>query len=104
MWNTLVENQTNLKIKSLRTDNGLEFVNQEFNDLCAKYGIQRHKTVKNTPQQNGVAERMNRTLLNKVRCLMIESGLSKPYWGEALYNACYLINRSPSRVNEFMNT
>ena len=102
VWKTLVENQTNLKIKSLRTDNGLEFVNQEFNDLCAKYGIQRHKTVKNTPQQNGVAERMNRTLLNKVRCLMIESGLSKPYWGEALYNACYLINRSPSRVNEFM--
>ncbi|KAK4388108.1 Retrovirus-related Pol polyprotein from transposon TNT 1-94 [Sesamum angolense] len=49
-----------------------------------------------TPQQNGVAERMNRTLLNKVRCLLISSGLAKSFWGEALLTAAYLINRSPS--------
>ncbi|KAL0417179.1 UNVERIFIED_CONTAM: Retrovirus-related Pol polyprotein from transposon TNT 1-94 [Sesamum latifolium] len=47
-------------------------------------------------QQNGVAERMNRTLLNKVRCLLISSGLPKTFWGEALLTAAYLVNRSPS--------
>ncbi|KAL0419100.1 UNVERIFIED_CONTAM: Retrovirus-related Pol polyprotein from transposon TNT 1-94, partial [Sesamum radiatum] len=49
-----------------------------------------------TPQQNGVAERMNRTLLEKVRCMLISSGLPKSFWGEALVTAAYLINRSPS--------
>ena len=86
------------KLKILRTDNGLEFINNEFNLLCSKFGIVRHRTVKHTPQQNGVAERMNRTLLNKVRCLLISSGLGKSFWGEALVTACYLVNRSPNRV------
>ena len=96
-WKILVETQTNTKLKVLRTDNGLEFVNDEFNKLCLEYGIERHRTVIKTPQQNGIAERMNRTLLNKVRCLLLESGLAKKFWGEALYTACYLINRSPNR-------
>ncbi|KAK4397943.1 Retrovirus-related Pol polyprotein from transposon TNT 1-94 [Sesamum angolense] len=61
--------------------------------LCDEFGIKRHKTTPYTPQQNGVAER---TLLNKVRCLLISSGLSKTFWGEALSTAVYLINRSPS--------
>ncbi|GKC90446.1 retrotransposon protein, putative, ty1-copia subclass [Tanacetum coccineum] len=66
-WKQLVENQTGRKLKKLRTDNGLEFCNQEFNNLCKESGIARHLTVAGTPQQNGLAERMNRTLLNKVR-------------------------------------
>ncbi|GJY59129.1 retrovirus-related pol polyprotein from transposon TNT 1-94 [Tanacetum coccineum] len=64
-WKQLVENQTGRKLKKLRTDNGLEFCNQEFNNLCKESGIARHLTVAGTPQQNGLAERMNRTLLNK---------------------------------------
>ena len=80
-WKVFVETQTGCKIKTFRTDNGLEFINDEFNELCIKYGIQRHKTVARTPQQNGVAERMNRTLLNKVRCLLIQSGLPKKILG-----------------------
>ena len=48
-----------------------------------------------TPQQNGVAERMNRTLLERVRCMLLPTGLSKRFWGEALMTATYLINRSP---------
>ncbi|KAL0367537.1 UNVERIFIED_CONTAM: Retrovirus-related Pol polyprotein from transposon TNT 1-94 [Sesamum radiatum] len=60
------------------------------------YGGNRHRTTPYTPQQNGVAERMNRTLLNKVRCLLISSGLSKSLWGDALMTAAYLINKSPS--------
>lgn len=97
-WKIFVETQKDFRIKTLRTDNGLEFINDEFNELCIKHGIQRHRTVVKTPQQNGIAERMNRTLLNKVRCLLIQSGMPKKYWGEALFTACYLINRSPSRV------
>ncbi|KAL2243544.1 UNVERIFIED_CONTAM: Retrovirus-related Pol polyprotein from transposon TNT 1-94 [Sesamum indicum] len=95
-WKNLVENQTGYKLKALRTDNGLEFCNKQFTELCEKFGIKRHKTTPYTPQQNGVAERMNRTLLNKVRCLLISSGLPKTFWGEALLTAAYLINRSPS--------
>ncbi|KAL0439031.1 UNVERIFIED_CONTAM: Retrovirus-related Pol polyprotein from transposon TNT 1-94 [Sesamum latifolium] len=94
-WKVLVENQTGNKLKALRTDNGLEFCNQQFTELCNEFGIKRHKITPYTPQQNGVAERMNGTLLNKVRCLLI-SFLSKSFWGEALMTAAYLINRSPS--------
>ncbi|KAK4385413.1 Retrovirus-related Pol polyprotein from transposon TNT 1-94 [Sesamum angolense] len=94
-WKFFVENQTGKTLKTLRTDNGLEFCNQQFTNLCDEFGIKRHKTTPCTPQQNDVAERMNRTLLNKVRCLLISSGLSKTFWG-ALSTAVYLINRSPS--------
>ncbi|KAL2237106.1 UNVERIFIED_CONTAM: Retrovirus-related Pol polyprotein from transposon TNT 1-94 [Sesamum indicum] len=106
-WKNLVENQTDKKLKSLRTDNGLEFCNKQFSEMCDKYGIRRHKTNPYTPQQNGVAERMNRTLLDKVRCLLISSGLPKTFWGEAVLTAAHLINLSPSvplsgKVPEFM--
>ena len=57
--------------------------------------------MRNTPQQNGIAERMNRTLLNKVRCMLVGSEMSKPFWWEALNTATYLINRSPSSAIEF---
>ncbi|KAL0438177.1 UNVERIFIED_CONTAM: Retrovirus-related Pol polyprotein from transposon TNT 1-94 [Sesamum latifolium] len=90
-WKIFVENQTGRKLKVLRTDNGLEFCNQNFTELCNEFGIKRHKTNPYTPQQNGVAERMNRTLLNKVRCLLISSGLPKSFWGEALLTAAYLV-------------
>jgi len=76
-WKTQIENQTDKKIKYLRTDNGLEFCNSDFDNLCKEYGITRHKTVPYTPQQNGVAKRMNRTLLDKVRCMMISSNIPK---------------------------
>ncbi|GJZ59552.1 retrovirus-related pol polyprotein from transposon TNT 1-94 [Tanacetum coccineum] len=99
-WKQLVENQTGRKLKKLRTDNGLEFCNQEFNNLCKESGIARHLTVAGTPQQNGLAERMNRTLLNKVRCLLIQSGLPDSFWAEATVTTTYLINRSPSTALE----
>ncbi|KAL2251745.1 UNVERIFIED_CONTAM: Retrovirus-related Pol polyprotein from transposon TNT 1-94 [Sesamum indicum] len=95
-WKILVENQTGKKLKSLRTDNGLEFCNQSFSEMCEKHGIKRHKTNPYTPQQNGVAERMNRTLLDKARCLLVSSGLPKTFWGEAVLTAAHLINMSPS--------
>ncbi|KAK0584816.1 hypothetical protein LWI29_019151 [Acer saccharum] len=80
----------------MRTDNGLEYVNDKFNDLCREWGIARHKTAPSNPQQNGVAERMNRTLMDKVRCLLINAKLPGKFWAEAVMTACYLVNRSPS--------
>ena len=70
-WKALVENQTGKKVKKLRTDNGLEYCNKMFDDFCASEGIARHRTVRMTPQQNRLAERMNMNLMNKVRCMMI---------------------------------
>ncbi|GKB03600.1 retrotransposon protein, putative, ty1-copia subclass [Tanacetum coccineum] len=84
--------------RKLRTDNGLEFCNREFEQLCIESGIARHLTVAWTSQQNGIAERMNRTLMDKVHCLLIQSGLPKTFWAEATCTTSYLINRSPSRA------
>lgn len=95
-WKTLVEVQTERKVKKLRADNGLEFCNGPFNQFCKENGIARHLTIPGTPQQNGLVERMNRTLLNKVRCLLSSSGLPKQFWAEAVSTAAYLVNRSLS--------
>lgn len=95
-WKTMIEKQTGKQIKRLRTDNGLEFCNSAFENFCKKEGIVRHHTVVATPQQNGVAERMNRTLIEKARCMISNSGLSRDFWAEAVSTACFLVNRSPS--------
>jgi transposase InsO family protein len=79
----------------LRTDNGREFYGNEFEEFCKKCGIARQKTTPYTPQQNGVAERMNRTLMEKSRCMLNGVGLGKELWAEAVGIACYLVNRSP---------
>ena len=95
-WKTMVEKQTERKVKVLRTDNGMEFCSGAFKSYCRKEGIVRHHTIPHTPQQNGVAERMNRTIISKARCMLSNSGLSRRFWAEAASTACYLINRSPS--------
>lgn len=97
----LVENQVDKKVKCLRTDNGLEFCNRLFDEFCRKYGIARHRTCAYTPQQNGVDERMNRTIMEKVRCLLDESGLGEDFWSEAAAFSVYTINRSPSSAVGF---
>ena len=94
-WKILVEKQTGKQIKRLRTDNGLEFCSGEFNNFCKDQGIVRHLTVRDTPQQNGVAERMNRTLLEKARCMLSNAGLGKKFWAEAVSTACFIVNRCP---------
>nr|GEW09236.1 retrotransposon protein, putative, Ty1-copia subclass [Tanacetum cinerariifolium] len=87
-------------VKKIRIDNGLEFFNQEFEQLCIESGIARHLTVVEMPQPNGLAERMNKTLMDKVCCLLIQFGLLKTFWAEATYTAAYPINRSPSTAIE----
>jgi len=100
-WSVMVENQTGRKIKILRIDNGLEFCNQQFNDFCKEKGIVRHQTCAYTPQQNGVAERMNHTIIEKVRRMLSYSGLPKTFWAEATNTVVTLINKTPSFAVNF---
>ncbi|CAL5417495.1 unnamed protein product [Camellia sinensis] len=95
-FHAMVERETGKKLKCLRTDNGGEYTSKEFKAYCATHGIRHEKTVPGTPQHNGIAERMNRTIVEKVRCMLKMAKLPKPFWGEAVRVACYLINRSPS--------
>ncbi|KAH9657090.1 hypothetical protein KPL70_022912 [Citrus sinensis] len=85
-----------LKIKVLRSDNEGEYTSDPFLQVCQNVGIKRHFTMRHTPQQNGVAERMNCTLLEKVRCILSNAGLDKKFWAEAVSYASHLINRLPS--------
>ncbi|KAE8705011.1 Cytochrome P450 84A1 [Hibiscus syriacus] len=95
-WKAMVENETGMKVKRLRSDNGGEYRNRRFRDFCANNGIKMETTVPMTPQQNGVAERMNRTLNERARSMRIHAGLPKFLWAEAINTASYLINRGPS--------
>ncbi|KAL5758246.1 hypothetical protein ACOSP7_020857 [Xanthoceras sorbifolium] len=95
-WKAMVENETGLKIKRLMSDNGGEYRDSRFREFCANSGIKMEKTVPMTPQQNGVAERMNRTLNERARSMRLHAGLPKMLWAEAVNTAAYLINRGPS--------
>lgn len=88
-----VENQTNKKIKTIRSDNGLEFCNKEFDMFLQKEGIIHQKTNSYTPEQNGMSERCNRTIVEKARCLLFDAKLEKELWAEATNTAVYLHNR-----------
>ena len=101
-WKAQVENQTGRKIKYLRTDNGLEYRDKEFIRFCELEGITRHFIIKGTPQQNGVAERMNRILAERARCMRLNAGLPKVFWAETVNTASFIINRSPSLAIDFM--
>lgn len=99
-FKAVVENQTGHKIKRLRTDNGTEFCNQSMKSICAEAGIVHETTVPYTPQQNGVAERMNRTLVERARCMLSDADFGKEFWGEAINHAAFLVNRSVNRSNK----
>ena len=78
-FKSLVENQTRRKIKCLRIDNGGEFCNANFEKFCVDHGIKTHKTMPYTPQQNGVAERMNRSLMERARSMLGGAGLEQKF-------------------------
>lgn len=94
-----VENQTERKIKILRTDNGTEYGSKEFKKLCKQAGIQHQLTNTYTPQQNGTAERMNRSIIEKAKCMIFDADLPKCYWAEATHMAVYILNRSISAAH-----
>ena len=89
----MVETETSLKVKCLRSDNGRKYINGGFSEYCAAQGIRMEKTILGTPQQNGVAERMNRILNERARSMRLHVGLSKTFWADAVSTAAYLINQ-----------
>ena len=95
-WKALVEKSTGRKLKVLRSDNGGEYLSTEFKNYLKAEGIRHELTVPKTPQQNGVAERMNRTLMETVRSMLSDARLPHSFWAEALSTAVYLRNRSPT--------
>lgn len=90
-----VTNECGHSINTLRPDNGGEYLSNEYHDLLKSKGIRHELTIPHSPQQNGVAERMNRTLLEAARSLMAHADLPKSYWGEAVSTAVYIHNRTP---------
>jgi transposase InsO family protein len=95
-FKALVEKESSCLIQCLRTDRGGEFTSNEFNAYCSKHGIKRQLTAAYTPQQNGVSERKNRTLMNMVRCMIAGRNVPKEFWPEAVKWANYVVNRSPT--------
>ena len=94
----MVERQTSKKLKVLRSDNGREYLGTNFCIDINKMGIKRQFSVEYTPQQNGIAERANRTIVEMARCLLIGSGLHEKFWAEATDTAVYLKNLSPNKA------
>nr|KAJ0204599.1 hypothetical protein LSAT_V11C500239050 [Lactuca sativa] len=88
------ETLTGLKVKQLRSDHGTEFRNSTLEEFCDHKGIGQNFSAPRTPQQNGVAERRNRTLIEAGRTLMIHAGLPMSFWAEAVNTACFTQNRS----------
>lgn len=97
-WKAMVENSCGRKLKVLRSDNGGEYMATHFQEYLKSEGVRHELTVPKTPQQNGVAERLNRTLVEMVRTMLIESNLDQRFWGETLSTAVYLRNRSPTKA------
>jgi hypothetical protein len=92
----MVEKESGCMIKCFRTNRGGEFVSTAFNQFCSNEGIKRQLTVAYTPQQNGISERKNRTLMNMVRSMLAGRNVPKLFWPEAVKWACYVMNRSPT--------
>nr|GEU39874.1 putative ribonuclease H-like domain-containing protein [Tanacetum cinerariifolium] len=90
---TGIENQLSLKVKIIRSDNGIEFKNQDLNQLCRIKGIKREFSVPITSQPNGVTERKNGTLIEAARTMLADSHLPIPFWVEIVNTACYVQNR-----------
>lgn len=103
-WRVMVERTTGYKVITLRTDNGGEYVSSEFTSYLKEAGINHQLTIPRNPEQNGVAERLNRTLVESVRCMLAEASLPQQFWAEALATAVYLKNRSPTTSIESETT
>lgn len=93
-----VENQLNKTIKVLRSDRGGEYFSTEFDSFCEEHGIIHECSAPRTPQQNGLAERKNRTYQEMINCMLMHSELSFNLWGEALLSACHIMNRIPLKM------
>jgi transposase InsO family protein len=91
------EAESGKKLKVLRTDRGGEFTSSSFIDYCNELGVRRHLTAPYSPQQNGVMERQNQTVVGTTRSMLKAVGMPGKFWGEAFMTAVYTLNRSPTR-------
>ncbi|KAK8916713.1 hypothetical protein KSP39_PZI022778 [Platanthera zijinensis] len=99
-FKALAEKESGHSLKCLRTDRGGEFTSQEFQDYCRSLGITRELTSPYSPEQNGVAERKNRTIMEKVKAMLQHHNLPQELWAEAAQTTVYVLNRSPTRSLE----
>lgn len=99
-YRCMAENFHDRKVKVLRSDNGGEYTSTDFNEYLTEHGIRHQLTIPGTPEQNGVAERINQTLLDMTRCLLIESGVPKELWADAVVTASRIRNKCPSKAIE----
>lgn len=90
-----VERETGRKIRTLRSDNGGEYIGNQMKSHLRECGIRHQTSAPYTPEQNGLAERMNRTIVEKARCMLFDSNLSIGFWAEAVSTAAYIVNRLP---------
>jgi hypothetical protein len=92
-WKAKAERQSSSRIRTPYSDNGVEYMSGEFKVYLEKCGIKQELTVLYTPQQNEVAERLNRTLLDSVRTILQHRNCKKMWWAEAVSTSCYIKNR-----------
>lgn len=97
-FKVFVEKQTGNSSKCLRTDRGGEYNSTEFKEYCKEHEIKCQLTTAYTPQQNGVAERKNRTIMNMVRAVLSEKEVPKSFWPDAVQWANHVLNRSPTVI------
>lgn len=103
-YKALVEKEVGSPIKVLRTYRGGEYCSHEFANFCETHGIKRQLTTAYTPQENGVCERKNRTIMNMVRSILSRSCIPKSFWPEAVNWSIHVLNRSPTLVVQNMTT
>lgn len=96
-FRALVETQDR-KIRTFRTDRGGEFMSKDFTLYCEEAGIARHFTAPYSPQQNGVVERRNRTMIEMARSFLKQMNMPNYFWGEAVRHSIYILNRLPTRA------
>uniref|UniRef100_A0A834RK08 Retrovirus-related Pol polyprotein from transposon TNT 1-94 n=1 Tax=Sarcoptes scabiei TaxID=52283 RepID=A0A834RK08_SARSC len=96
------ETQTGKRVKSLLTDNAKEYRSEKFENFCLAKGIERIEIPPHTPQQNGIAERKNQSLLSMVRCMLSEKQLPMTFWSYAVREANRILNRIPSKATNML--
>ncbi|XP_048431181.1 uncharacterized protein LOC125473010 [Pyrus x bretschneideri] len=96
-FKAMTELQSGMKVKCVRSDRGGEFLSNEFKQYCDTEGIQRQLSISYTPQQNGVVERKNRTVIEMAKSMLHDKGMPYYMWAEAVHTAVYLLNRCPTK-------
>ena len=92
-----VEVETGRRLRVLRTDHGGEFTSVEFEQYCADRGVHRQHSAPYSPQQNGVVERRNQSVVTMARSLLKGRNMPAVFWGEAVATAVFLLNRAPTK-------